>query len=268
MCKPISASWLNDQYFVQLEMTPAMIELLPMSYLDSLSVEERKQPNIWFDAKGAPLDFFILFVETSKNNSFVKKLIVRIGRSRYPLNVAEETNSIRKAISQEWEININGKTFKFSVQFDKYASFVYDGVQRKFDVSEFVTNDKTVRMGKAVKRVNAFSSKTNNKLATLILRKTNFCDRVRLLATEWTGGFQEIRLDSSIAREGAEKVLGDSEFDMFLNDHGKVEVDICVEDFNQDYKMHKASDAIPIAYNGNAMFLFVFCGAAGKMACI
>ena len=258
MCKPISASWLYDQYFIQLEMIPTMNELLPMSHLDSLSEEERGQPNTWLDSKGAPLDYFTLYVETSKNNSFVKKLIVRIGRDRYPLSVSKETNSIRKAISQEWEINTNGKTFKFTVQFDKYASFVYDGVQQKYDVVEFVTNAKTVKKAKAVKRVHLFAIKTSRHLQALVLRKTNFCERVRLLATEWTGGFQEIHLDSSIAREGAEKILGDSEFDIFLDDHGEVGVDICVEDFDQDYKKHKTSDAIPIAYNGNAMFLFVF----------
>ena len=32
----------------------------------------------------------------------------------------------------------------------------------------------------------------------VLLRKVNVCEKVRLLATEWTGGFQEIQLHTSL----------------------------------------------------------------------
>ena len=58
-----------------------------------------------------------------------------------------------------------------------------------------------------------------------LIKKTNFCNRVRLTRSEWIAGFQEIRL---------EKMLGDSEFDLFLDNLGEQTVEICIEDFNPE----------------------------------
>ena len=231
-------------YYVQLQLTPTSDGLLPRSYLNDLTDEQREDHVAWFDAQGAPTDVFDMYskVVSIENTEYVEELVVRVGKKKYPLSLSRETKTIQNAIDKPWAIRLKGKVFQFSVKFYRYTWFVptFVGTQR-----ENVLNHLG---GEALLYEDAAPEEWYEQVALSIpsgdllsLKKTNFCNRVRLTRLEWIAGFQEIRLNTSREVFDSKKLLGDSEFDIFLDDLGEPTVDICVDDFNPDYQEHQAS---------------------------
>ena len=73
----------------------------------------------------------------------------------------------------------------------------------------------------------------------LILSKMTFCEKVRLLGSQWVGLYQEILLNLSTLGNG--RILGDSEFNIFIDENPDIMVEICLEDFRGVSSSHKNS---------------------------
>ena len=247
ICRPFISKLLKHEYFVQLQLTPSSDQLPPRSYLVDLTDEQRIEPETWLDAKGAPLDAFALYSKTVNINDteYAEELVVKIGKENYPLNLSREIKNIETAIAEPWTLRLKGKVFQYFVQFYRYLEFVPSAQRRQ---KENVLNHITLS-GEALSYEysspdefydnDVFSRMT----APYPLKKTNFCKRVRLKRFEWMAGFNEIRLNISKEVFGSDKRLGDSEFDLFLDEMGEPTVEICVEDFNPDYHEQQATAA-------------------------
>ena len=234
---PLLLNTLNDGYEIQLLLTPST-ELLPFSYLETLTYRQRHVPTTWFKSDGVPLKNFILRVKkvTIETTVFVENLIVWLGIDK---NLNNEFQHLKDAMKEPWTITLNNTRFEFIVSFYRYALFVpmmgslWENVLMKL-TPNFTRGDwsKMVKPDEAYELVVIKSTTTvGGQLFTL--KKTNFCNRVRLSRSEWIAGFQEIRLNISGGVVDSNKTLGDSEFDIFLDDQGKPTVEICVEDYQE-----------------------------------
>ena len=241
-CIPLLLNSLNDGYNVQLLLTPISDELLPLSYLETLTAEQKQEPTTWFKSQGAPLDYFDVLVKkvSIENTLHVEKLIVRLGKNKHPINLGKEIKLLHEAMTRPWAIALNGTVFEFTVRFYRYAWFLpLKGWQLTNVLMDF-THNKT-SAGVPVKKREVFeqlsiTDSTRAVTKPFTLKKTNFCNRVRLARSEWIAGFQEIRLNTSEAVLDSNKTLGDSQFDIFLDDQGEPTVEICVDDFNPEYQ--------------------------------
>lgn len=262
-CEAISTIWFKNYYYIQLELTSLTNSSLPLSYLNELSENEKNQPDLWLDSKGAPLDYFEVFVEKVefKNVIFVRKMILRVGKEKYPLNIVKETESIRKAVGKIWEMKLKGETFSFSVKIDKFTSYIFGASHLpRHDVVVYAYNGTAVyeknQTRNIFERLPLLSVYPKGFGTSIKLRRVNFCEKVRLLASEWSSGYQEIRLHPSITRSDSGKTLGDSEFELYFDDSDMVTVEICVEDFNSGYKKHISNGSLFIVYNGPVLILY------------
>lgn len=232
---------------MQLQLTPSSDQLPPRSYLDDLTDEERKEPGTWLDAKGAPLDTFGLYSKTVNINDteYAEELVVKIGKEEYPLNLSRAIQNIQTAIAEPWTLRLKGKVFQYFVQFYRYAEYVPSTQTRQ---KENVLNHLTLSGEALSYEYSSPDEFYDNDViartkAPYPLKKTNFCKRVRLKRSEWMAGFNEILLNTSKEVFGSDKRLGDSEFDLFLDEMGEPTVEICVEDFNPDYQEQQATAA-------------------------
>lgn len=242
---------MNDLYFVQLQLTPIGGDYIPFAYLKDLSDEQKKMPYTWFDSHGAPLQYFEIMMNKT---AYVEKLVVRVGRSVFPLNMEKEVDVIKKAMSKSWTIRLQGDSFSFSVQFDDYAHFTRQ--QKRHDIIDYIKGVCIAYEEQMLEKyymvvVNIPDSMSAN---AVVLKKTNFCERVRLVRSEWIGGFQQIRLNISAYNQ---QVLGDSAFDIYLDEFGQPTVEICVEDFNPNYRKVYVSSAGRWIFSGNK-FMILF----------
>ena len=247
-CLPISSKTLNGGYYVQLLLTPTTDKLLPLSYLKNLSNEQIKEPAKWFEVQGAPLDHFEICVKKADigKTAYVEGLIVMVGKMKYPFVLGEEIKSIQDAIIKPWAITLNDKVFHFSVKLYRYARFRPLALLERHNILDYLNRVKEEdtryvetteeEMYEQMTVRDEFPSQGQS----FILKKTNFCNRVRLTRSEWIAGFQEISLNTSKEVFDNNKTLGDSEFDIFLNEQGEPTVEICVEDFNPDYQEQQA----------------------------
>ena len=182
-------------YFIQLIMTPvetAGFNMLPLFYL--ITDEALQPPELWFDCHVAPLDYFKMYgkIVDFGNDSYIEELLVRIGRRKSPLNIAAEIKTIRDAMHRNWNITLKGRTFSFTVRFDRYAQFVPDGLSRRYEVVRSSPENFIWENLYPPKIYDLFLMKGD--YPDMVLKKTHFCERVRLSRSEWVGGFQEIRL--------------------------------------------------------------------------
>ena len=239
---PLLLNLLNDGYNVQLLLTPISDELLPLSYLETLTAEQKQEPTTWFESQGAPLDYFDLIVKkvSIENTLHVENFIVSLGKNKHQINFGKEIKLLHEAMKRPWAIALNGTVFEFTVRFYRHARFLPLKGWRRTNVLMELTHNKT-RAGVNVKEKEAYdvvSITDENRAVTnpFFLKKTNFCNRVRLDRSEWIAGFQEIRLNTREAVFDNNKTLGDSEFDIFLGEDGVPTVEICVDDFNTEYQ--------------------------------
>ena len=239
---PLSLKSPNDGYNIQLLLTPTSDKLLPLSYLETLTKGQKLEPITWFDSRGVPLDYFDLMVKRViiEHTVFVDSFIVRIGKNQDPVNLSNEIKFLQDVMNKPWFITLNNTVFEFTVKFYRYASFVPLMTYWWYNVLIEVTSNMTTESVRIVQEEEAFEivqMKTTHQpgLKPFTLKKTNFCNRVRLDRSEWLAGFQEIRLNTSEAVLDSNKTLGDSEFDIFLGEQGEPTVEICVEDFNPNY---------------------------------
>lgn len=232
-CETFIDKFMMHAYYVQLQMTPTSDDLLPLEYLTTLTDKQLSVPGTWFNAQGAPLDYFEIIVD-DRNTTFVEKMLVRVGKSKSPLIFDKEIEAIKKAMTKLWTVNLKGHAFRFWVDFDKYARF--DRRRPRYSIISSLTNE-LIFEGEPTEihyRRVVRPRQEREKIFPLTLKKTNFCDRVQLFRSEWVEGFQEIRLNLSTLLQ-SQKIIGDSEFDIHLNDMGQPTVEICVADFNPDY---------------------------------
>ena len=256
-CRSILTKLLNDLYYVQLHLTPISDTYLTRFVLGDLTDEQRETPEMWFDAQGAPLDFFEMYSKwvDINNAEYVKSLVIRVGRKKYPLNLDKEIQSIQKALEKPWVITLKGLVFQFSVKFDRYAWYVpTQNAKIKSNVLNHITLSGDAL---ALERATPEEFYKDEFLYTgpgdpFTLKKTHFCNRVRLTRSEWIAGFQEIRLNTSQEIFDSNKRLGDSEFDIFLDETGKPTVEICMEDFNPN---HQEQDVM--AHGNTASMLYM-----------
>ena len=238
---------LNDGYNVQLLLTPTSDELLPLSYLETLTAEQKQEPTTWFKSQGAPLDHFEVVVKnvTIEKTLYVENLIVRLGKIKNPVSLSKEIKLLKEAMKKSWVIALNGTVFEFTVRFYRYAWFLPLMSWGRTDVLMDLTNNKTTESVRYVQSEEAYGEiglmGTIPATTLFTIKKTNFCNRVRLVRSEWIAGFQEIRLNTSEAVLDSNKTLGDSEFDIFLGDQGEPTVEICVDDFNPEYQKQIAT---------------------------
>ena len=241
-CRPLLSKLLSDLFYVQLQLTPTSSDtLLPLSYLRDLADDQREEPRMWFDAQGAPLDYFEVYSKeiNINNTEYVEELVVRVGRNRYPLSLSKETKTIQTAIRRPWAITLKGEVFQFFVKPYRYASYVPTryAYSKEHVLNYLILSKETL----SFENTSPEDFFINEMIYTgfgepFVLKKTNFCNRVRLTSSEWIAGFQEIRLNTSKEVFDRIKLLGDSEFDIFLDEKGEPTVEICVEDFNPDYE--------------------------------
>ena len=201
-CMPISTQWLASTYFVQLILTPVdsgVPNMLPWSYITSLSPEERSSPEIWLSSHIAPLYHFQIYGrrEEKSNVSYVKDLLVRVGRKRSPLNVAIETTVIRDALNQPWMIKLKGKEFTYDAEFYRYANFIPNGLLLGTNI--FIDHNRSISDVEEQEgpppAVYEELDLSYTDIPDTVLKKTHFCERVRLLQSEWSGRLQDLYLN-------------------------------------------------------------------------
>ena len=273
---PLSTNWLKSSYFVQVILSPVDSKLLPWSYLTDLTDKERLSPETWVDTNFTPLSHLIMYGKRVSicGESYVDEFLVQVGRQISQLNLAEETNTIRTAMQKNWTIKLNEVVFSFEAKFYRYASFIEDGSPR-YDLMSSISSDSNVYEERPPPKVYEYLSINfrSTTASRIVLKKTHFCERVRLHRIEWLGGFQEIRLsitpehpgvasiDGSVSSDvSSDKtlsneesvfnnkstsstelvseggtVLGDSEFDIYVDNTGAPIIEICVEAFNPNY---------------------------------
>ena len=111
--------------------------------------------------------------------------------------MAAETKTIRNAVSKHWTIRLKGREFSFTVKFYRYASFVENGMLPRSDFLSFYLGYEPIHEDSPPPKVyEMFETEVQDDVYH-VLKKTHFCDRVRLSRSEWLGGFQEIRLNLS-----------------------------------------------------------------------
>ena len=273
-CKPFISKLLNEEYSIRLLLTPTSDKLLPRSYLKELTAEQRKEPGTWFDAHGAPLDGFSVFSKDViiNNTEYVDEMVVKIGKSKYPISLSKAIGTIQNALENSWAIELNGEIFQYDVEIYRYAEFIPTALLRqKAYVLNQLVNDGLLYEDADVDElfnIDLFTT-TFSRSTPFILRKTNFCNRVQLKRSEWIAGFQEIRLNTSKDVFESEKWLGDSEFDIFLEDNGEPTVEICVEDFNPGYEDQstRRNATVATANNGMCVAAYVL-PKSGLFTCI
>ena len=272
---PLSTNWLKSAYFVQVILTPVDSKLLPWSYLTDLTDEERLSPETWVDTNITPLSHLIMFGKRVSiyGESYVDQILVKVGRKISQFNLAQETNTIRTAMQKNWTMKLNEELFFFKADFYRYASFVEDGSPR-YDLMGLIYSGKIIYEERPPAKVYEYLlinfRSTFDSLT--VLKKTNFCERVRLHRIEWLEGYQEIRLnitpehpgvasiDGSVSSDVSSDellsnkesvfnnksastglvseggtVLGDAEFDVYVDNMGAAIIEICVEAFNPNY---------------------------------
>ena len=180
---------------------------------------------------------------TIDNTAHIGSIIVKLGRKRTPVNISDEIKSLQAALDkQPWVITLHDSVFEFNVRFYRHALFsplihipkmnVLYRLTRVESSIRYIDKDEAYDLI-FVKVSDILSS----RLLPFTLKKTNFCNRVRLSRSEWIAGFEEIQLNTSKAVFDNYKMLGDSEFDLFLNAQGEPTVEICVDDFNPEYQL-------------------------------
>ena len=274
---PFSTNWLKSAYFVQVILTPVDSKLLPWSYLTDITDEERHSPGTWFDTNITPLGLLIMYGKHVEINGefYVDEILVKVGRQISQFNLAQETNAIRTAMQKNWTMKLNEGLFFFKANFYRYASFVEDGSPR-YDLLGLIYSDINVYEERPPPKV--YEYLLINFRSTLdspmLLKKTHFCERVRLHRIEWLGGFQEVCLNITPEHPGVASIdgsvcsdassdellsneesvfnnnstsstgllseggtaLGDSEFDIYVDNMGAAIIEICVEAFNRNYR--------------------------------
>ena len=222
-------------------MTPTMDDLLPMSLLQSMARDKSKRLDSWFQSRGIPLEYFHLYAEaiTNKNSSFARKIIARVGKINAPVMIDNVLNKIQKALSEEWQIMSHDQVYSYSVNIDKFKTYVIDGLHERFNEVDEIERQEEVSSEQVVKEkiyeeiIFRKEHKAFYASPLIHLTKMNFCEKVHLERSEWIGLYQEIRLNLTGSND--ESVLGDSEYNIYSDDQGKAAVAICVNDFNPLY---------------------------------
>ena len=296
-CEQISTNWLTSSYFVQLILTPVDAQLLPRSYFTKLTDVEQRSPETWFNPNITPIDYLEMYGKLVSINgeAYVGELLAQIGRLISHFDLAEEVNILHKAMEHVWTIKFNNTVYSFLTKFYRYASYVERGSDPRYDLISSLSRHKIyeARPPPKVYTFLFYYLKLSRKgKASAVLKKTHFCEKVKLHRSEWIGGFQEVRLnvtaahtvesdeeatalheplrsngtgdvssDGSVSSNGplpnnrstlenesvpvASKILGDSEFDFYLDNTGEPVVEICVEDFNPDYRVQGTAISDP-----------------------
>ena len=177
----------------------------------------------------APLDHFEICVKKADigKTAYVEDLIVMVGKMKYPFVLGEEIKSIQDAIIKPWAITLNDKVFHFSVKLYRYARFRPLALLERHNILDYLNRVKAedTRYVETTEEEMYEQMTVRDKFPSqgesFILKKTNFCNRVCLTRSEWIAGFQEISLNTSKEVFDSNKTLGDSEFDIFLNEQGE-----------------------------------------------
>ena len=298
---PLSSNWLKSSYLVQVILSPVDSKLLPWSYLTDLTDKERLSPETWVDTNFTPLSHLLIMYGKRVSiygESYVDEILVQVGRQISQLNLAEETNTIRTAMQKNWTIKLNEVVFSFEAKFYRYSSFIEDGSPR-YDLMSSISSDSKVYEERPPPKVYDYLSINfrSTTASPIVLKKTHFCERVRLHRIEWLGGFQEIRLiitpehpgaasidgsvssnvssdkplsneesvfnnkstssTGSVSEGGA--VLGDSEFDIYVDNMGAPIIEICVEAFSPNYGTQglEINDAVSDTKRSGHMIYFL-----------
>ena len=196
---------------------PGVSGMVPWSYFTNLSTEERSSPEIWFTSHIAPLYYFEIYgsrVEIG-NVSYAETMLVRIGRRRSPLNVATETKVIRAAMSQPWIVRLKGRTFVFTAKFYRHAKYITDGFMPEFeifvdqDVTESVNQGKSASVNEGKHPPTIYELLETEFIDTpdTVLKKTHFCDRIRLSQSEWSGRGQDLYLNLGSEVSKGEEIM-------------------------------------------------------------
>ena len=201
-CTLLSSQWQTSLYFIQLTLTP--VETTdPLTLLVLVGNETAfLPPEMWLESHIKPLDYFSMYFsmfEGPQGEDYVEKILVRVGRRLSPLDIATETKMLRDAMGKTWTLDLKGRSFSYKVDFDKYANFVADDNARRYDIVHFLSKN-IIYEGSYPARM--YELIVERKVPDVVLKKTHFCDRVRLSRSEWEGGFQTIRvfLDSQESR--------------------------------------------------------------------
>ena len=183
----------------------------------------------------------------TENGTFVEDLVVRVGKTKMnKMRLDEEIDSIKEAISKSWSIHLKEGQFEFSVSIYRYQTYTPYRGTRRYNVEDKSKKSKYAPAFEQIAEEGVYEPVFGGiqDRGPFIFKKTNFCSRVRLARSEWISGFQEIRLNTSKKVFDGEKILGDSEFDIFLDDMGEPTVEICVQDFNPEYKEQQEGEAM------------------------
>ena len=171
-------------------------DLPPLDIL--LSNEALQPPELWFDSHITPLDYFKLYAKTIPiiigEDVYFEECVVRVGRRQFPLDIAAETKMIREAMNKTWTMNLKGRAFSFTARFDRYAEFIPHGTSRRYDVVRSLTNEFFFENESPPRSRYYLLESSDDATPDVTLKKTHFCERVRLSRSEWEGGYQEIRL--------------------------------------------------------------------------
>ena len=233
-----ASNWFHRGYRIHVEMRPKSKDLPTLDSLHNLSKKQMRNVARWFDTKGIPVEHFQLYVESVNvsHSLYVNRLNVFLGEEEEKLNATDTLRLIKNSMSRNWKLVLNGKRYFYGVRFDKYKTFVPDGIKRralKFGVTGIL--EKTTP-----KKIYDFQRNlSQDKFIEFSINKMFFCEQVELSDTEWVGLAEEIQLN--ITGNGTEKVLGDAEYGFSVDRDGNTKARICVEDFSSHYYTSRGS---------------------------
>ena len=244
VCKLYATTWYVNGYKVHVEMSPISKELLPVSAFDYLTTRQQRNFKSWFQSKVLLFDHIELYAEIVKveNITYANKLTAIVGRQEFPINASKTLQAIELALSQRWEIRLNGKRYLYDVKFDNYTYFIFNGKNRRRSPDFFnKTNFENSRHETAAPiRVSSLFGREIMFGSAFYITKMFFCKQVELLPDEWIGLWRE-EIQLNLTKNEIGKILGNGQFSVFENQAGNKGVRICVEDF------------IPNYYNGEAV---------------
>ncbi|KAL4233480.1 hypothetical protein ACF0H5_008161 [Mactra antiquata] len=233
-CKYLFLSWNIGGITMQVKLIPTASTVLPVSTLQSLSVEDLNKPQRWIKTPCDKLEPFyhnIYYENASLQfvNSFVVKLMKFTADDFF--SPAYGIPLLARCTKEPWHIHLNNNEYKFTPQLSKFVDYVQDGrttiksasgnnevdffKPKIYDV--LIENDKSYRFARRPE---------------INIKKTFLCEQVRLTLDEVELGIEEVHVLAS------NKTLGNSEYD--FNDISFVDksydanyssVTICIDDY-------------------------------------
>ena len=212
-CQLYIREWNKYGYILRIGLLLEQGSLIPETDFKTLTEKELKNPKLWINTQGLPVDTFKLFGQVRQNTSGVSKFVVRIGGNQSPVKIDRVLQTIEIALSKIWTMKLNGFTYHLKAKLYRFRSYFESEDYKEIDVGN--------RKGKHYSH-NGY----------IFISKMNFCKQVQLYNGEFvfldgrSGGIQ-----LNLTGDGSGKTLGDGEFHERSDETAMSPLKICIEDF-------------------------------------